>query len=186
MLIGGTYDYNGRGINDIEPVPTTGSATPHYDSMDLRDYVYDRTRWGATGTVDYKLKEGSRHFVRGLFSTFRNWGHKWVFTLNDGAAPQYSQDWRRPNMAIGSLALQGQAHLQFIHRVHWSASVSRSRSLSGSGGANYQWIGDPNLTCVNDQGVAASVNRPGWTGCIGTLRHRLRAPTMHTTATTMA
>jgi TonB-dependent receptor len=49
----------------------------------------------------------------------------------------------------------------------WGASVSRSRSLSGSGGANYQWLGDPNLTCVNDQGVAASVNRPGWTGCIG-------------------
>jgi TonB-dependent receptor len=47
LLIGATYDYNGRGINDIEPSPTASSLTPHYDSMDIRDYVYDRTRWGA-------------------------------------------------------------------------------------------------------------------------------------------
>ncbi|HEY2472461.1 MAG TPA: TonB-dependent receptor [Terracidiphilus sp.] len=166
VLLGGTYDYNGRGINDIEPVPTTSSLTPHYDSIDLRDYVYDRSRWGATGSVDYKLNEGSNISVRGLFSTFRNWGHKWVFTLTDGDLPQYSQDWRRPNMAVGSLALQGK-HIFNANTIIWNASVSRSRSLSGSGGANYQWIGDPGATCVNDQSVAASVNRPGWTGCIG-------------------
>src|SRR6266700_3440803 len=40
LLLGGTYDFNGRGINDIEPSPTTDSATPHYDSIDLRDYIY--------------------------------------------------------------------------------------------------------------------------------------------------
>jgi len=105
-LLGGTYDYNGRGINDIEPVPTAGSAAPHYDSIDLRDYVYDRTRWGMTGTLDYKLGEGSYVSLRGLFSTFRNWGHKWVYTLVDGDVPVYSQDWRRPNLAIGSLGRQ--------------------------------------------------------------------------------
>jgi len=55
VLFGGTYDYNGRGINDIEPVPTASSATPHYDSMDFRDYQYDCTRWGMTGSTDYKL-----------------------------------------------------------------------------------------------------------------------------------
>src|ERR1035438_10175484 len=108
VLIGGTYDYNGRGINDIEPVPTTSSATPHYDSMDFRDYQYDRTRWGMTGSTDYKLAEGSDISHRGLFSTFRNWGHKFVYTMNDSSlfdskkplnnAPGYSQDWRRPNM----------------------------------------------------------------------------------------
>ncbi len=164
VLIGGTYDYNGRGINDIEPVPTASSATPHYDSMDIRDYVYDRTRWGATGSVDYKLAEGSNISLRGLFSTFRNWGHKWVFTVVDGANPQYSQDWRRPNMAVGSLALQGK-HIFNSNTVIWSASVGRSRSLSGSGGASYQWTGDPNNNCINIPGV--SVNRPGWGGCFG-------------------
>ncbi|MDR3775215.1 MAG: TonB-dependent receptor [Terracidiphilus sp.] len=164
VLIGGTYDYNGRGINDIEPVPTASSVTPHYDGMDIRDYVYDRTRWGATGSVDYKLNEGSNISLRELFSTFRNWGHKWVFTMNDGAAPGYGQDWRRPNMAVGSLALQGK-HVFNASTILWGASVSRSRSLSGSGGANYLWTGDQSDTCVNVPGV--SVNRPGWGGCFG-------------------
>src|SRR5579863_4331124 len=164
VLIGGTYDYNGRGINDIEPVPTPGSASPHYDGMDFRDYIYNRTRWGATGSVDYKMREGSDISLRTLFSTFRNWGNKWVFTMNDGGQPQYSQDWRRPNMAVGSLALQGR-HVMNSSTILWSASVSRSRSLSGSGGANFQWMGNPNTTCTNVPGV--SVNRPGWTGCVG-------------------
>jgi len=161
VLLGGTYDYNGRGINDIEPVPTPGDASPHYDSMDFRDYIYNRTRWGATGSVDYKLNEGSNISLRGLYSNFRNWGNKWVFSMNDGAAPQYSQDWRRPNMAIGSLVLQGK-HLFGANAVLWNASVARSRSLGGSGGASYQWMGDPDAQCVNVPGV--SVNRPGWAG----------------------
>jgi len=163
-LLGGTYDYNGRGINDIEPVPTPGDASPHYSNMDFRDYIYNRSRWGSTGSVDYKLNEGSNISLRGLYSNFRNWGNKWVFTMNDGAAPQYSQDWRRPNMAIGSLNLEGR-HLFGSDTILWNASIARSRSLSGSGGANYQWMGDPNAQCVNVPGV--SVNRPGWTGCVG-------------------
>ena len=176
VLIGGTYDFNGRGINDLEPVPTQTSATPHYDTMDFRDYVYYRTRYGATGSADYKLSEGSNISVRGLFSTFRNWGNKWVFTLNDGSTPQYSQDWRRPNLAIGSLALQGN-HLFNVSTVKWNVSVSRSRSLGGSGGANYSWVGPFNSVdgngnpiysnCFNDESQATSVYRPGWnaSGC---------------------
>lgn len=165
ILVGGTYDFNGRGINDIEPSPTTDSATPHYDSIDLRDYVYYRTRWGMSASPDYKLSEGSNISLRGLFSTFRNWGNKWVYTLNDGDVPGYSQDWRRPNMAILSIALQGK-HAFNASTVNWSISVGRSRSLSGSGSAKYSWVGDPEIDCTNVQGV--SVNRPGWSaGCFG-------------------
>jgi TonB-dependent receptor len=164
-IAGFTYDYNGRGINDIEPVPDTGYATPLYDSQDMRDYVYNRTRWGVTGSTDYKLGQGSFIAARFLFSTFRNWGNKWVYTLNNGAVPNYSQDWRRPNMAIGSLSFSGH-HIWGENTIIWNAAVSRSRSLSGSGGANFPWMGDPNINCVNDQSVAASVNRPGWSaGC---------------------
>jgi TonB-dependent receptor len=168
VLFGGTYDFNGRGINDIEPSPKTSSVTPHYDSMDLRDYVYYRTRWGMTGSADYQINPGSNISVRGLFSTFRNWGNKWVFTLNDGDVPQYSQDWRRPNMAIGSLSLQGQHHFS-ASTIIWNAAVGSARSLSGSGSAKYSWVGDPDINCYNDQSLAASVNRPGWSaGCFGT------------------
>src|SRR5215510_7963901 len=58
LLLGGTYDWNGRGINDIEPSPTVTSLSPHYDSIDLRDYMYYRTRWGLSGSTDYRLSCG--------------------------------------------------------------------------------------------------------------------------------
>jgi TonB-dependent receptor len=168
ILIGGTYDYNGRGINDIEPSPTAGSLVPHYDSMDLRDYVYDRTRWGATASADYKLGEGSSIYLRGLFSTFRNWGHKWTFTMNDYGKPKYSQDWRRPNMAIGNLVAGGK-HVFTGSWFAWDVAAGRSRSEGGSGSAKYKWAGDKAIAsnCYNIPGT--SIYRPGWSaGCFGT------------------
>ena len=171
LLFGGTYDYNGRGINDIEPSPTAGSVTPHYDSMDLRDYVYNRTRYGFAGSMDYKLREGSGMYMRGLYSTFRNWGNKWVFTLNDYDKPKAKQDWRRPNMAIANLVTGGK-HVFSDSWFSWDLSASRSRSLgggSGNGDAGFKWAGDGAIVnnCYNVPGV--SINRPGWSaGCFGT------------------
>jgi len=177
ILLRGTYDFNGRGINDIEPSPTTGasgyagySATPHYDSMDLRDYEYNRTRWGMAGSMDYKLGEGSGLYLRGLFSTFRNWGTKWTFTLNDHDKPKYSQDWRRPNMAIGNLVVGGKHQLASSWLV-WNISAGRSRALggnAGNGGAKYKWNNGSAIAgnCYNVPGV--SIYRPGWSaGCFG-------------------
>jgi TonB-dependent receptor len=166
FLFGGTYDWNGRGINDIEPSPTTSSLSPHYDSIDLRDYMYYRTRWGLAGSTDYKLGEGSGIYLRGLYSTFRNWGHKWVYTLNDGDNPKASQDWRRPDYAIGSLVL-GAKHLFHNSWLTWDASVARSRSLNGSGGANYKWIGtDISATCFDDPANTPDKFRPQFSaGC---------------------
>jgi TonB-dependent receptor len=179
-LFGGTWDYNGRGINDIEPVPTVtavsdgapvgsnGLPVPHYDSMDIRDYIYYRTRWGIAGSADYKLNEGSNIFIRGLYSTFRNWGNKWVFTLNNGDNPEAGLDWRRPDYAVGSVVLGGKHEFK-TSWLAWNAAVSRSRMLAsgGNGGANFAWNGtDLSGSCFNDQSVAASVYRPGWSaGC---------------------
>ncbi|HEY1940212.1 MAG TPA: TonB-dependent receptor [Candidatus Angelobacter sp.] len=160
ILFGGTYDWNGRGINDIEPVPTTTSLAPHYDSIDMRDYEYYRTRWGMSGSTDYKLGEGSDIHLRGLYSTFRNWGQKYVYTLNDGALPQASQDWRRPDFAIGSLVLGGRKVFGSSW-LNWDTSVARSRSLNGDGGANYAWAGpDISGNCVNDPAHTTDKFRP--------------------------
>ena len=167
-------------FHSVEP------ATPHYDSIDLRDYVYDRTRWGGTGSVDYKLKEGSGISLRGLFSNFRNWGHKWVFTLKDGGLPQYSQDWRRPNMAIGSLALQGKHIFDANHRF---VEVLRFRGHVRSAAAaapTYQWIGDPDIYLCERSSVAASVNRPGLDRLHRKCFTPSRAPITHTTGITTA
>ncbi|HEY2906841.1 MAG TPA: TonB-dependent receptor [Vicinamibacterales bacterium] len=162
VLVGGTYDWNGRGINDIEPSPTVTSAAPHYDSIDLRDYMYYRTRWGVSGSSDYRLTDGSSVSVRGLYSTFRNWGQKWVYTLNDGDVPGASMDWRRPDYAVGSLVVSGH-HMVGQNWLTWDASGARSRMLQsgGNGGAKFKWNG-ADTACANDSGAASDIYHPGF------------------------
>ncbi len=50
-LVSGSYDWNGRGINDIEPGPALAGT------YDLRDYRYFRDRWGFGGTLDYRFND---------------------------------------------------------------------------------------------------------------------------------
>ena len=90
LLIGGSYDWNGRGIDDVEPVPDiatfgtpTGPQSRYFDSIDVREYQYYRTRWGLAGSADYKIVDGSNIYIRGLYSDFHNYGSRWVYTLND-------------------------------------------------------------------------------------------------------
>jgi TonB-dependent receptor len=158
VLVGATYDWNGRGINDIEPSPTVDSVAPHYDSIDLRDYKYYRTRWGMTGSSDYRLSSGSSLALRGLYSTFRNWGQKWVYTLNDGDVPGASIDWRRPETSVGNLVAAGR-HAFGMSWLSWDASAARSRILGGSGGAKFKWNG-ADTNCMDDPKLTTDPNRP--------------------------
>src|SRR5499427_8436132 len=149
FLIGGTYDWNGCGINDIEPSPTVTSLTPHYDGIDLRDYMYYRTRWGLSGSSDYRVNSNTSLSVRGLYSTFRNWGQKWVYTLNDDDVPAASIDWRRPDYAVGNIVGSGR-HTLASNWLSWDLSYARSRMLQsgGNGGAKFKWNG-PDTDCEN-------------------------------------
>jgi TonB-dependent receptor len=160
VLIGGTYDWNGRGINDIEPSPTVTSLSPHYDAMDLRDYMYYRTRWGVSGSGDYRVNNNTSVAVRGLYSTFRNWGQKWVYALNDGDVPGASIDWRRPDYAVGNIVGSGR-HTLNENWVTWDVSYGRSRMLQsgGNGGSKFKWNGpDPN--CAYDPTATTDPNLP--------------------------
>jgi TonB-dependent receptor len=79
LLFGFSYDYNARGINDIEPAyPTPPPLVP--TEMDLRDYLYDRTRYGFGGEADYKLGDMSSVYLRGLYSKFKDFGEQWAYT----------------------------------------------------------------------------------------------------------
>ncbi len=160
VLIGGTYDWNGRGINDVEPSPTVTSLSPHYDSMDLRDYMYYRTRWGVSGSSDYRVNDNTSVAVRGLYSTFRNWGQKWVYGLNDGDVPGASIDWRRPDYAVGNLVGSGR-HTLGQNWLTWDASFARSRMLQsgGNGGAKFKWNGDA-TNCSYDPAATTDPNVP--------------------------
>lgn len=91
VFIGATYDYNGRGIDDIEPAPGVtqlngeDASGPNYTVLptaDFREYHYDRRRIGFAGTTDYRFAPGSTLFIRGLFSEFQDYGGKWIVTPN--------------------------------------------------------------------------------------------------------
>jgi len=91
LFIGATYDYNGRGIDDIEPgpgvsqlngEPASGPSYAVLPTADYREYHYDRRRIGFAGTADYQFAPGSVLFIRGLFSEFQDYGGKWIFTPN--------------------------------------------------------------------------------------------------------
>src|SRR5579863_5411815 len=136
-LIGGSYDWNGRGIDDIEPVPDIatfagGQQVSWKDGMDIREYQYFRTRWGLGGTLDYKISEASNIYLRGFYSDFHNYGDRFKYSLTDntpgisvlnpgnvgcatnsngntpcGQPPTYDGQERTPNIRVSNLVLGG-------------------------------------------------------------------------------
>src|SRR5438270_1394468 len=58
-LLGFSYDWNGRGIDDIEPVPdvaTNLAGSPRwFESIDQREYRYYRSRGGLAGSTECQL-----------------------------------------------------------------------------------------------------------------------------------
>jgi TonB-dependent receptor len=90
VLFGTTYDYNARGIDDLEPTqaigqnPANGANIALINSEDFRTYKYDRTRYGFGVDTDYNIKSGSNLYFRGLYSDFHDFGDTWVYTPNAG------------------------------------------------------------------------------------------------------
>ena len=92
-LFGFSYDFEGRGIDDVEPVPDiaslpSGTTQRYFDTMDIREYKYYRSRWGLAGSTDYQLGEGSNIYLRGMYSNFHNFGDRWVYSLTDNTPLQ--------------------------------------------------------------------------------------------------
>jgi TonB-dependent receptor len=89
VMLGGSYDWNGRGTDDVEPAPGTtqiGSnpAVPVFFGEDLREYWYDRTRFGFAASTDYKLSASAFLYLRGFFSQFRDVGQDWIYSPAPG------------------------------------------------------------------------------------------------------
>ena len=153
VLFGGAYDWNGRGINDVEPALNVIQCDPNncgspsanapyygtYQGEDIREYRYYRARFGFEGSVDYKLNDNSMVYVRGLYSHFDNFGDRWVYspTINsyttspfqggtDGAMTMNAQI-RRPVEQIGSVVAGGH-HVWATSTLSWELSASRSAS----------------------------------------------------------
>jgi hypothetical protein len=135
VIASASYDYNGRGYNDIEPQPDLnpdGSANPYYDSIDIREYRHARLRWGGTMGADYKLNDHSSLSAHFILTDFKDWGDKWTYTVQTDAKPKFKYSIRRPDFAIGSLSIGGN-HVFSNKWITWGSSVSRGRELDAGG-----------------------------------------------------
>ena len=171
-LIGGTYDWNGRGIDDLEPVPDLatvgGQQVRVFDSVDIREYRYYRSRWGLAGSADYKPSDGSTIYIRGLYSDFHNYGDRWVYSINDnlysnGGPPSFNDQIRRPDYAIGSILLGGK-HVLTTTWFTWDASVARSSQVGGVGDRTASFNSNlASSSCQYDLANTTSLYLPQWT-----------------------
>ena len=184
VLLGGSYDWNGRGIDDTEPIPDianfgTPSAARIFEAADIREYKYYRSRWGLAGSSDYKLGDSSNIYARILYSDFHNYGDRWVYTINDntpgisllgsngcsGVAPgspctglpSSNVQQRRPDYAIGSLLLGGRHELTSSWMA-WDVSVSRSSQGGQVGNNNASFGANSNLTSSNCMSLPSTSN----------------------------
>jgi TonB-dependent receptor len=172
LLIGGSYDWNGRGIDDVEPVPDLatvgGQQVRIFDSMDIREYKYYRSRWGLAGSADYKPSDGSTLYIRGLYSDFHNYGDRWVYSINDnlygsGGPPSFNDQIRRPDYAIGSVLLGGK-HVLTTTWYTWDISTSRSNQKGGVGDRTASFSSNlPASTCQYDLANTTDIYLPQWT-----------------------
>jgi TonB-dependent receptor len=149
-LLSGSYDWNGRGINDIEPGQGTattpsGNTIAVTNTLDTREYKYYRTRYGFGGGVDYRLGTGSMAYLKGLFSDFHDFGSTWVYTYNPGNGlaqsgaittfdqtgnEQFREYIRRPDQQIFSFST-GARHDLTSTLITYEFAVSRSHQIGG-------------------------------------------------------
>jgi len=181
FLATGSYDYNARGINDIEPgqsvnniVDNAGNTIGTVNSpntIDLRNYYYDRTRYGAGGTLDYKFDEHTSAYLKGIFSHLDDFGEDSINRLNFGTfiSPtqtdqtgntQYQNIYRRPSQELFSTSLGGRKEMgQSILSGH--VALSQAKLTGGFTTSTFNGIAptiaataDPTVFVTNQDGVA--------------------------------
>ncbi len=152
ILFGGSWDYNGRGIDDTEPSidPASTFKQPIYDNNTIREYRYYRNRWGFDGTLDYKFSDLSSIYFRGLYSNLQDYGDKWYYEPKASGKPKFYTSSKRPDFSVSSYLLGGRK--QFTASLFtWEVSASRSYELDSAGNpkSDFGWLG-PKITCGYD------------------------------------
>jgi len=137
VIASASYDYNGRGYNDIEPQPDLNpnnfaSTPPYYDTLTLREYRQARLRWGGTAGADYKLSDHSSLAAHFIYTDFKDWGDKWTYTVNTLDKPSFKYSIRHPDFAIGSLSIGGN-HIFNNKWFTWGSAASRGREINAGG-----------------------------------------------------
>jgi TonB-dependent receptor len=152
IIASGSYDYNGRGIDDIEPVPSviypvTNPFVYDITSAAIRQYLYDRKRWGFGASADYRLTNSSNFYIHSLFSNFDDDGHRFEYILNTNDitgipgpnVPQFTTELRNPYFRVASLAVGGN-HTFSTLLVNWQFAVGQARFRNPIGGGESHTI----------------------------------------------
>jgi TonB-dependent receptor len=161
LMLGYSYDYNGRGIDDMEPTPdldANGNRT--FDNIYVQQYLYDRTRYGFAGSLDDIIAPGSDLYVHGLFSNFRDYGQKYAYELEVGSKSKYHTSVRRPNLQIADLALGGN-HVFNRSYLKYQVAIAHSRfgGAAGNPGAAFKGTSATN-DCAYSTSSSPSEYRP--------------------------
>ncbi len=194
IIFTGSYDYNGRGIDNIQPAldPLSTFAAPFYDDDTIREYRYYRYREGFAGSSDYKFSDHTSLYAHGLYTDLKDWGDKWYYepvskalscptgdVCNNGAnvvapsptaassAPKFYTSSKRPNASVGSLILGGR-HFDDNSWLTWQVSASRSYEVDSAGNpkADFSWTG-PTVYCNYDAATQTDKYRPHFGTCDG-------------------
>jgi TonB-dependent receptor len=187
ILISGSYDYNGRGIDNIQPAldPLSTFAQPFYDDDTIRQYRYYRYRDGFAGSADYKFSDNTNFFAHGLYSDLKDWGDKWYYepvskALSESngvitapsptaasSSPKFYTSSKRPNASAGSLILGGR-HIYNNSWLTWQVSASRSYEVDSAGNpkADFSWVG-PTVYCNYNPALQTDRYHPHFGNCDG-------------------
>jgi len=191
LLIGGSYDYNQRGTDDIEPAPgtndfgTTGNPNiqPVFSGMDVREYTFYRQRYGFVGSADYKIGQGSLAYLRGLFSNFLDYGDDWIYTpsVNSFISPtltgtdsqvDYSHVVRRPQQRIFNV-IAGANHSLGKTLIAYEAALGHGRSIGGFHSSHLSGPSDVQFTIDNSQPFLPKFNQVGGTNIFDPANYNL-------------
>jgi len=133
-LFGFSYDYNGRGIDDVEPA-IDSTSTPSrilYKSNSDREYMYYRTRYGISGSVDYKVSDFTDFYVKGVYSDLKDFGEKWYYSPSATSAAKFYTSSKSPEYSIGSVSAGGH-HFMTSSWIAWEVSAGRSYQTASAG-----------------------------------------------------
>jgi TonB-dependent receptor len=136
FLAGVTYDHNNRAINDLElGWDFNDAGKPIPVEWDQRDYLYDRTRWGANATLDYRYADGSTTFLKGMWSKFNNWGTRYRYDVSSGGdSTQASQG--AAGIATGGAFVRETSNRTPVEQMFGVAAGGKK--LFGATEVNYQ------------------------------------------------
>jgi TonB-dependent receptor len=180
-----TFDYNGRGIDNIQPAldPLSNFATPYYDSNTIREYRYYRTRYGFDGSTDYRLTTNTTLYAHGFYSDLKDWGDKWYYspvsqTLSSTkqSNPKFYTSSKRPNASVGTLIFGGRTvHKDSLFLYQVSASRGYEVDSAGNPKADFSWVG-PNTYCNYVPSAQTDIYHPHFANCDNTSTSPLLNP----------